>query len=89
MSRLQSKASNVAEPAPLLRGRFIWTRLRVAYHFFCKNLKNFTSSLFYTQKGTVEEGNFVLEHNFVQKSFFARIIAHLFSIEEGTKFFFA
>ena len=25
---------------------------------------------------TVKEGNFVLEYNFVQKSFFVRIIAH-------------
>ena len=40
--------------------------------------------------GTVEEGNFVLEYNFLQKKFFfARIIAHLFIIVEGNKFFFS
>ena len=38
---------------------------------------------------TVKEGNFVLEYNFVKKSFFVRIIAHLFIIMEGKKNFFA
>ena len=38
------------------------------------------------RKRTVGEGNFVLENNFVQKkSFFVRIIAHLFIIVEGEK----
>ena len=42
----------------------------------------------YPDTRTVEEGNFVLEYNFVQKKFFfVQIIDHLFIIVEGKKNF--